>query len=179
MRILPAQELYEFIGQKISASGKLVGAYKYTDGTTRVEIETDSIITAKDNTTYLQAKRTKPETIPYPTEDEFWEWVDDRHDGNPFVQEVYDYFKQFQYEKTVEVFPEVGKEYEFKYQGDLWYKGKLDKFISQGLHWTHIRPIQPSRLEQLKARLEQLKARKSELSKYELLELIELMEITK
>jgi hypothetical protein len=37
----------------------------------------------------------EPESKPFPTEDDFWEWVDDRHDGNPFVKEIYDYFAQF------------------------------------------------------------------------------------
>jgi hypothetical protein len=89
----------------------------------------------------------------------------------------YDYFKQF---CTVEVFPEVGKVYEFSNDKSFWTKKELeaisyDTYIGR---FIHIRPIQPSRLDELKARLDELKARKSELSKYELLELIELMEIT-
>jgi hypothetical protein len=81
---------------------------------------------------------------------------------------IYNYFAQF---GLREVFPEVGKEYEFSPDGKNWHKYKLCGFgcERQVGYLDYIRPIQPSRLEQLKAR-------KSELSRDELLELVELME---
>jgi predicted Rdx family selenoprotein len=65
---------------------------------------------------------------------------------------IHSYFSQFQYEKTV--FPKVGKEYEFSTDGMIWEKTELGGFKEAGANWTfkYIRPIQPSRLEQLKAK---------------------------
>jgi hypothetical protein len=65
----------------------------------------------------------------------------------------YDYFKQF---CTVEVFPEVGKEYEFSDSKLIWNKGCLTGYLFSTPigHQSaiNIRPIQPSRLEQLKSK---------------------------
>jgi hypothetical protein len=67
---------------------------------------------------------------------------------------IYNYFAQFQYEKTVEVFPEAGKEYEFSDDKKTWHKNRFEGFKAMRFNstWSHIRPIQPSRLEQLKAK---------------------------
>jgi hypothetical protein len=61
---------------------------------------------------------------------------------------IYNYFAQF---GVREVFPEVGKEYEFSTDGMNWEKVELGGFKEAGANWTfkYIRPIQPSRLEQL------------------------------
>jgi hypothetical protein len=80
---------------------------------------------------------------------------------------IYNYFAQF---GVREVFPEVGKEYKFSYDGENWIKDIFESYESNNsIGFTHIRPIQPTRLEQLKAR-------RSELNREELLELVELME---
>jgi hypothetical protein len=80
---------------------------------------------------------------------------------------IYNYFAEF---GVREVFPEVGKEYEFSEDGKNWIKDIFESYESNdSIGLTHIRPIQPSRLEQLKAR-------KDELTREELLDLIELME---
>jgi hypothetical protein len=52
-----------------------------------------------------------------------------------------------------EVFPEVGKEYEFSEDGENWRRDTFESYESNNsIGFTHIRPIQPSRLEQLKAK---------------------------
>jgi hypothetical protein len=81
---------------------------------------------------------------------------------------IYNYFAQFQYEKTVEVFPEVGKEYEFSRHCDLWFRYELDGFKVGSHMFNKIRPIQPSRLEQLKAK-------HPNLSNDELIELLDIL----
>ena len=87
---------------------------------------------------------------PFPTFEEFREWeINNPHRASI---DIYDYFKQFQYEKTVEIFPEVGKEYEFSSHCDLWFRYELDGFKVGSHMFNKIRPIQPSRLEQLKAK---------------------------
>jgi len=80
---------------------------------------------------------------------------------------IYNYFAEF---GVREVFPEVGKEYEFSEDGKNWIKDIFESYESNdSIGLTHIRPIKPTRLEQLKAR-------KDELTREELLDLIELME---
>jgi hypothetical protein len=115
--------------------------------------------------------RTGPEHKPFPS---FEEFINELVKADPRHKErfCYNYFAQFGV-RTVEVFPEVGKEYQFGYGGENWL---TDRLLGFSLHkaigtYTHIRPVQPNRLEQLKAR-------KGELSREELLELITLMEST-
>jgi hypothetical protein len=93
----------------------------------------------------------EPESKPFPTEDEFITWVQNLN-GNWMLHNIYNYFAKFQYEKTVEVFPEVGKEYEFSSNKESWYKFKLESYHSPTAKWRYIRPIQPNRLEQLKVK---------------------------
>jgi hypothetical protein len=103
---------------------------------------------------------------PFPTFEEFrnW-WNESKRRWDRYV--VYNYFAQF---GVREVFPKVGKEYKFSYDGENWIKDTFESYESNNsIGFTHIRPIQPSRLEQLKAR-------KDELTCEELLDLIELME---
>jgi hypothetical protein len=60
---------------------------------------------------------------------------------------IYNYFSQF---GVREVFPEVGKEYEFSEDGENWRRDIFESYESNNsIGFTHIRPIQPSRLEQL------------------------------
>jgi len=94
----------------------------------------------------------EPETStpkPFPTFEEFKKWVEaEKYDLKS--GDYYNYFTQF---AVREVFPEVGKEYEFSYDGEEWFKDYFDSYETSCLQYiTHIRPIQPSRLEQLKAR---------------------------
>jgi hypothetical protein len=111
----------------------------------------------------------KTESKPFPTFEEFKKWVEaEKYDLKS--GDYYNYFAQF---AVREVFPEVGKVYEFSNDNRYWTKKELeaisyDTYIGS---FVRIRPIQSSRLDELKAR-------KSELSKDELLELIELMETT-
>jgi hypothetical protein len=66
------------------------------------------------------------------------------------LMQIYSYFKRF---KTVEVFPEVGKEYEFSEDGENWRRDTFESYESNNnIGFTHIRPIKPSRLEQLKSK---------------------------
>jgi hypothetical protein len=92
---------------------------------------------------------------PFPTEDEFITWVQNLN-GNWMLHNIYNYFAQFQYEKTVEVFPEVNKLYEFSMDGKDWQQAMLISYAIRGLfehnYALYIRPIQPTRLEQLKAK---------------------------
>ena len=83
----------------------------------------------------------------FPTLEEFEEWY-----SNVIIEisDIYDYFKAF---KTREVFPEVGKEYEFSNDGHKWYNANHHGFISS-LHsriFDYIRPIStPTRDEVIK-----------------------------
>jgi hypothetical protein len=114
----------------------------------------------------------KTESKPFPTFADYEVWFQQQNSVDIF-KKIYNYFAKF---AVREVFPEVGKKYEFSNNEKEWFKMILncyDAYTDEGVNdsYEHIRPIQPSRLEQLKAR-------KSELSKDELLELIELMETT-
>ena len=99
----------------------------------------------------------QPNSKPFP-------WIGEAIDdlkGNLFgikteqFETIYNYFAQFGV-RTVEVFPEVGKEYEFSCSKAIWYKGVFQKYLctvdGHTDRATHIRPIQPSRLEQLMAK---------------------------
>jgi len=95
----------------------------------------------------------QPNSKPFPTFEEFDAWYSEtepvKSNGEcKWTQQVYDYLVQF---GVREVFPEVGKEYEFSYDGMNWEKVELGGFKEAGANWTfkYIRPIQPSRLEQL------------------------------
>jgi len=85
---------------------------------------------------------------------------------------IYNYFAQFQYEKTVEVFPEVNKVYEFSMDGKDWQQAMLISYAIRGLfehnYALYIRPIQPTRLEQLKSK-------HPNLSNDELIELLDIL----
>jgi hypothetical protein len=114
----------------------------------------------------------KTENKSFPTREEFSKICFDlfTYLNRTQADEIYNYFTQF---AVREVFPEVGKVYEFSNDNRYWTKKELeaisyDTYIGS---FVRIRPIQSSRLDELKAR-------KSELSKDELLELIELMETT-
>ena len=94
---------------------------------------------------------------------------DDERDSSEFVDiflQDYDLSKTV---KNVEVFPEVGKVYElYDEEDDEWYYDELVSFCGKSYVGASIRPIQPSRIDELKAR-------KSELSDTEKDELIELL----
>ena len=92
---------------------------------------------------------------PFPTFEEFDAWYSETEPVKSkgeckWTQQVYDYLAQF---GVREVFPEVGKEYEFSCSKAIWYKGVFQKYLctvdGHTDRATHIRPIQPSRLEQL------------------------------
>jgi hypothetical protein len=101
---------------------------------------------------------------PFPTYEEFDKWYSCTMTS---TYDIYNYFAQF---GVREVFPEVGKEYWFSKNGENWKKHTFESYESNNsIGFTHIRSTQPSRLEQLKVR-------KSELSREELIELVELME---
>jgi len=128
---------------------------------------TGDTIATFDEIELIEAEPNQSVPKPFPTFEEFHEWYRNEQ-GN--MQGVYHYFAQF---GVREIFPEVGKEYEFSCSKAIWYKGVFQKYLctvdGHTDRATHIRPIQPTRLEQLKAR-------RSELSREELLELVELME---
>jgi hypothetical protein len=87
---------------------------------------------------------------PFPTFEEFMDWVYKDAYQKDIYQNIYNYFAQF---GVREVFPEVGKEYEFSEDGENWIKDTFESYESNNsIGFTHIRPIQPSRLEQLKAK---------------------------
>jgi hypothetical protein len=92
---------------------------------------------------------------PFPTFEEFDTWYSETEPVKSkceckWTQQVYDYLVEF---GVREVFPEVGKEYEFSEDGENWIKDIFESYESNNsIGFTHIRPIQPSRLEQLKAK---------------------------
>jgi hypothetical protein len=84
----------------------------------------------------------------FPTLEEFEEWY-----SNVIIEisDIYDYFKAFK-TRTIEVMPEVGKEYEGKstFNGE-WFKGKLIGFNIGHSVCDTIRPIStPTRDEVIK-----------------------------
>jgi hypothetical protein len=109
---------------------------------------------------------------PFPTFADYEVWFQQQNSVDIF-KKIYNYFAKFGVRELVnnfEVFPEVGKEYEFSDDGEDWFIEVFENYETDKSRFRRfIRPIQPSRLDELKAR-------KSELSKDELLELIELME---
>jgi hypothetical protein len=83
---------------------------------------------------------------PFPTLEEFKEW---HAHSNP-SRRTYNYFAKFK-TRTIEVMPEVGREYEFSDDGKEWDKDKLLRFESEHEFYTHIRPIStPTRDEVIK-----------------------------
>jgi hypothetical protein len=65
--------------------------------------------------------------------------------------------------KEVLVMPEIGKEYEFSDNGDIWYKQKFTRFETNKNNWDLIRPIQtmPSLTIPQGTKQEQIKALES------------------
>jgi len=140
---------------------------KYPNFFVLFENDDDSWWLEADEIELIEAEPNQSVPKSFPTFEEFHEWYRTEQ-GN--MQGVYHYFAQF---GVREIFPEVGKEYEFGCSKGIWYKGVFQKYLctvdGHTDRATHIRPIQPTRLEQLMAR-------RSELSREELLELVELME---
>jgi len=98
------------------------------------------------------------EPKPFPTFEEFDTWYCEtepvKSNGEwKWTQQVYNYFAQFQYEKQVEVPLELGKIYEFSSDKKNWEKRMLHGYSAimhgETKYYPIIRPIQPSRLEQL------------------------------
>jgi hypothetical protein len=87
-------------------------------------------------------------TKPFPTLEEFEHWwnAEPVSDTIGFLERIRNYFKAF---KTIEVMPEVGKEYEFSHYGEKWFHGVFKGFVASGhREFKHIRPIQtPTREE--------------------------------
>jgi hypothetical protein len=95
----------------------------------------------------------------FPTLQEFAKWTGfcERNVGD-----IYDYFKAF---KTIEVMPEVGREYEFSNDGHKWYNANHHGFISS-LHsriFDHIRPIATPNRDEVIAKAKELGLTDSEL----------------
>ena len=110
------------------------------------------------------------EPKPFPTFEEFDEWFYLRWDSE--MKTLYNYFAQFKYEKTVEVPLELGNMYEFSSDKENWERRMLHGYSAimggETKYYPCIRPIQPSRLEQLKAK-------HPNLSNDELIELLEIL----
>ena len=93
----------------------------------------------------------------FPTLQEFAKWTGfcERNVGD-----IYDYFKAF---KTIEVMPEVGREYEFK-NGNFWCRKVFDGFMSTD-EWIckTIRPISTPNRDEVIAKAKELGLTDSEL----------------
>jgi hypothetical protein len=127
-----------------------IGTVTEVDGTTCNVIFDNQ----KDCCAYFdEIELIEAEPKPFPTEDEFITWVQNLN-GNWMLHNIYNYFAQFQYEKTVEVPLELGKIYEFSSDKKNWEKRMLHGYSAimhgETKYYPIIRPIQPSRLEQLK-----------------------------
>jgi hypothetical protein len=84
----------------------------------------------------------------FPTLEEYEKWWDCAKPREIIRKNIYSYFAKF---KTREVFPEVGREYEFSDDGKEWDKDKLLRFESEHEFYKHIRPIAtPTRDEVIK-----------------------------
>jgi hypothetical protein len=109
----------------------------------------------------------KPIPKPFPTFEEFDEWFYLRWDSE--MKTLYNYFAQF---GVREVFPEVNKVYEFSMDGKDWQQAMLISYAIRGLfehnYALYIRPIQPTRLEELKSK-------HPNLSNDELIELLDIL----
>jgi hypothetical protein len=87
---------------------------------------------------------------PFPTREEFEKWWDYAKPGEIIRKNIYSYFAQFK-TRTIEVMPEVEKEYEFSSDGKEWNKEILICFEGYYGYYKHIRPIAtPTRDEVLK-----------------------------
>ena len=85
------------------------------------------------------------EAEEFPTQQDFIDWY--KVEGANMIG-IYNYFKAF---KTIEVMPEVGREYEFSDDGKEWDKDKLLRFESEHEFYKSIRPIStPTRDEVIK-----------------------------
>ena len=78
------------------------------------------------------------------------------------ITDVYNYFAKFK-TRTIEVMPEVGKEYEFK-NGDFWCRKVFDGFMSTD-EWIckTIRPISTPNRDEVIAKAKELGLTDSEL----------------
>jgi hypothetical protein len=89
---------------------------------------------------------------PFPPFEEFIEWY--KSDGAN-MHGIYNYFAQFGV-RTVEVPLELGKMYEFSSDKENWEKRLFHGYSTimggETKYYPCIRPIQPSRLEQLKSK---------------------------
>jgi hypothetical protein len=86
-----------------------------------------------------------PTLEEFPTQQDFIDWY--KVEGANMIG-IYNYFKAF---KTIEVMPEVGREYEFSDDGKEWDKDKLLRFESEHEFYKSIRPIStPTRDEVIK-----------------------------
>jgi hypothetical protein len=121
---------------------------KYPNFFVLFENDDDSWWLEEDEIELIESEPNQSVPKSFPTFEEFHEWYRTEQ-GN--MQGVYHYFAQF---GVREIFPEVGKQYEFSYDGMNWEKVELGGFKEAGANWTfkYIRPIQPTRLEQLMAK---------------------------
>jgi hypothetical protein len=93
-----------------------------------------------------ELERLKTDKKPFPSFEEFEEWYSTTEDfnydechSNNMIKSIYNYFAQFQYEKTV--FPKVGEEYEFSGTGGSYVKRVLRGFITDtSCTYPYIRP---------------------------------------
>jgi hypothetical protein len=116
---------------------------KYPNFFVLFENDDDSWWLEEDEIELIESEPTTQNS--FPTFEEFHEWYRTEQ-GN--MQGVYHYFAQF---GVREIFPEVGKEYEAdQLNSDNIIRGELNYFHIGGYACHKIRPIQPSRLEQLK-----------------------------
>jgi len=123
---------------------------KYPNFFVLFENDDDSWWLEADEIELIEAEPTTQK--PFPTFEEFDTWYCEtepvKSNGEcKWTQQVYDYLAQF---GVREVFPEVGKEYEAdQLNSDNIIRGELNYFHIGGYACHKIRPIQPSRLEQL------------------------------
>ncbi len=86
----------------------------------------------------------------FPTLQEFQMWWMGTEIGDSPTETIYKYLAQFK-TRTIEVMPEVGKEYELSTNGKDWEIIPLSAFYVSGGYYYHIRPIAtPTRDEVIK-----------------------------
>jgi len=95
---------------------------------------------------------------PFPTLEEFKEW---HAHSNP-SRRTYNYFAKFK-TRTIEVMPEVGKEYEFSTNGKDWEIIPLSAFYVSGGYYYHIRPIATPNRDEVIAKARELGLTQAEL----------------
>ena len=98
----------------------------------------------------------------FPKFNDFVEWATQQK-THPHYPEVYNYFAQFK-TRTIEVMPDVWREYEFSDDGENWHKDILAGFDTDAEIYIYIRPIQTPNRDEVIAKAKELGLTEAEIA---------------